>query len=654
MMGIALAASSLLAQEFTTLVSFTNTWRYDQSGQELGTAWRTNDFDDSSWQSGPGVLGYEDSTGVSQYLTTVPSGFGTLFPPPPSQVTTTYYFRTTFLFSGITNSVQLVATNLVDDGCAIWLNGQLAGTLRLPTNGSFNATTFAQGGPSAEGLPEVLNLRGELREGSNQLAVEVHQASATSADVALGMRLIAVRTLPLVITNQPRSLNLMVGDSVTLTVGVSGGPVTYRWQKNGANLQSTKSSLELANVQPSATGDYRVICSNDHFTVTSSVARVTVVPDLAGPRALRAIADNGFGFNAVQVSFSEPLATPPSTVPFEYSVRNPANYRLSRLRNGRTIAVTNVLYSTALGALLMLEGENPDWVLRDDYLLTINNVADRSFNSIPPNSTLPVAWEYVTNLFQDLHTWDFHSSAIFDPGVYDEPWLMPDYVPGAWWGSGWAPFYGVAMPVSTCPSLSLPQTAVGWQPEPMLFRTVFEYPATWPAEATLRVRTAFDDGMVLYLNGSEIYRNNVPGASGTPIDPALRSSARVDAFLCATNISLLLTNLRPGPNCLAAAVVQTSTGLDGDIYFSIEMDARVVLDGVLPPEPLPSLQVSLVDSNRLNLLWNGSGYALESSTNLDSGVLSYPHGPWTEVPRPSNPHLWAITNEPQRFFRLIK
>lgn len=113
---------------------------------------------------------------MSQYLTTVPSGFGTLFPPPPSQVTTTYHFRTTFLFSGITNSVQLVATNLVDDvGCAIWLNGQLAGTLRLPTNGSFNATTFAQGGPSAEGLPEVLNLRGEPAKALDQLAVEVHQ-----------------------------------------------------------------------------------------------------------------------------------------------------------------------------------------------------------------------------------------------------------------------------------------------------------------------------------------------------------------------------------------------------------------------------------------------------------------------------------------------
>lgn len=648
MTGIALAASSLMAQEFTTLISFTNAWKYDRSGADLGTAWRTNDYDDSAWPSGPGLLGYDDQTGQNQYLLHVPSGFGTLFPSPLSPAITTYYFRTSFLFSGATNGVRLFATNLVDDGCAIWLNGQLAGTLRLPTNGSFNATTFA--GSAVEGQPDTVTLRGELREGLNQLAVEVHQAFASSSDVAFGLALAAVKTLPLVITNQPQSQTVIVGDTVVLTVGVSGGPVSYRWQRNGVNLQSTQSILTIANMQASASGEFRVICSNELSSVTSSVANLLVVPDRVGPRAIRAIADNRYGFNAVQVSFSETLVSTLS----EYSARNPANYQLKRLSNGRTIAVTNVLYSSALGALLILEEGNPDWILRENYLLTINNVADRALNIIPPNSTLPVAWEYVTSLFPYLHVWDFHNSAIFDPGVFDEPWFLPDYVPGPWWGNGSAPFYGVAMPVSTCASLSLPQTAVGWQPEPMLFRTMFDYPATWPSGATLRVRTAFDDGMILYLNGSEIYRNNAPGAAGIPVHSGVRSPVRVDGFLCLTNISLSVTNLRPGPNCLAAAVVQSSFGLEGDVLFSIEMDALVVLDGAWPTEPAPVLQMSLADSNHLSVQWTGWGYALESSTNLDAGPLSYPAGPWTEVPRASNPHLWANTNGPQHFFRLKK
>jgi hypothetical protein len=33
-------------------------WKYLDAGVDLGTAWRTLDFDDSAWASGPGPLGY--------------------------------------------------------------------------------------------------------------------------------------------------------------------------------------------------------------------------------------------------------------------------------------------------------------------------------------------------------------------------------------------------------------------------------------------------------------------------------------------------------------------------------------------------------------------------------------------------------------------
>ena len=43
-----LAAPPAQAQQVTTLIQFTNVWKYDQTGAELGTGWRTNDFDDSA------------------------------------------------------------------------------------------------------------------------------------------------------------------------------------------------------------------------------------------------------------------------------------------------------------------------------------------------------------------------------------------------------------------------------------------------------------------------------------------------------------------------------------------------------------------------------------------------------------------------------
>ena len=124
---------------------------------------------------------------------------------------------------------------------------------------------------------------------------------------------------------------------------------------------------------------------------------------------------------------------------------------------------------------------------------------------------------------------------------------------------------------------------------------------------------------------------------------------------CFTNISIAVTNLYPGSNCLAAAVVQFGSGTgDADSYFVLEMDATVLFAPALPPEPLPVLQVTLFDADSIRLSWIGGGYALESSTNLDLGPASYPFGPWTPVPQLSNPYVWNLTNNPARFFRLKK
>ena len=40
-------------------------WKYDDSGSDLGTSWRLLIFNDNSWESGLGILGYgEEDTGT--------------------------------------------------------------------------------------------------------------------------------------------------------------------------------------------------------------------------------------------------------------------------------------------------------------------------------------------------------------------------------------------------------------------------------------------------------------------------------------------------------------------------------------------------------------------------------------------------------------
>ena len=78
--GLVTFAHRAQAQTTSTLIQFTNIWKYDASGNNLGTAWRTNSpaYNDSAWASGPGLLASED--GMAPYLVHVPSGIGTPLP----------------------------------------------------------------------------------------------------------------------------------------------------------------------------------------------------------------------------------------------------------------------------------------------------------------------------------------------------------------------------------------------------------------------------------------------------------------------------------------------------------------------------------------------------------------------------------------------
>jgi hypothetical protein len=100
---------------------------------------------------------------------------------------------------------------------------------------------------------------------------------------AWGMVTSRVATLtvmtPPTITNQPQTTSANVGDTVFLTVGVTGTqPLSYQWQFNGTNLGLPLSTnvLELDNVGTNNTGNYQVIVTNFAGSATSQVAKLLV------------------------------------------------------------------------------------------------------------------------------------------------------------------------------------------------------------------------------------------------------------------------------------------------------------------------------------------------------------------------------------------
>lgn len=81
------------------------------------------------------------------------------------------------------------------------------------------------------------------------------------------------------ITSQPQDLKVTLGAPATFTVGASGAPpLRYQWRRNGADLPGADGpSYTQSRAEESAAFD--VVVSNDHGSVTSDRATLTVVTD---------------------------------------------------------------------------------------------------------------------------------------------------------------------------------------------------------------------------------------------------------------------------------------------------------------------------------------------------------------------------------------
>lgn len=163
-------------------------WRYENTGKDLGTAWKDKTFNDSAWPEGAALLAAETDATSEPIRTTLvrqsPAGKGIL----------TDYFRTHFTFNGNPAGAKLSIRHLVDDGFVLYLNGVevyrfgiAAGPVTVTT-----AATSHEGRNIYEGPFEIP--AAALVAGDNVLAAEVHQTDPGSSDIVFGLELSAITT----------------------------------------------------------------------------------------------------------------------------------------------------------------------------------------------------------------------------------------------------------------------------------------------------------------------------------------------------------------------------------------------------------------------------------------------------------------------------
>jgi hypothetical protein len=154
-------------------------WRYLDTAA-APAAWRASHFDDTAWPTGSAELGFGDGGEA----TVLRNG------------RVTYYFRRTFTVTDVAHLTDLRLDLLADDGAAVAVNGTEVVRSNLPT-GTLTDTTRATSGLSGNPEDSFRSFSvptSALVEGTNTIAVEVHQNAAASSDLSFDARLSAVRS----------------------------------------------------------------------------------------------------------------------------------------------------------------------------------------------------------------------------------------------------------------------------------------------------------------------------------------------------------------------------------------------------------------------------------------------------------------------------
>jgi len=203
---------------------------------------------DNGWASGPAELGYGDGDEATLIS----------FGPTDTNKFVTTYFRRSFVVSNLSDVTNLSLRLLRDDGALVYLNDAEVFRSNMP-GGPVTYLTYAAS--VVGGADETTFFAGNISpsfliSGTNGIAVEIHQANATSTDVSFDLELSAeARPPPL-----PRLAAMRSGQNVILS-----------WPSStfGFRIQSSTNPASINNWSDSS---YPVTTANGFYTAAVSTS----------------------------------------------------------------------------------------------------------------------------------------------------------------------------------------------------------------------------------------------------------------------------------------------------------------------------------------------------------------------------------------------
>jgi spore germination protein YaaH len=532
------------------LISVGSVWRYLDNGSDQGTAWRATSFSDSAWRSGAAELGYGDgdeativgygANGSNKYITT--------------------YFRRTFSITDPAAYGGLTLRVLRDDGAVIYLNGSEVWRINMPA-GAIGYRTLAASvlnAPQESTFYQTTIDPRLLVAGTNVVAVEIHQGDVTSSDISFNLELTGSPAIP-----APSNLQ---------AAATSSDAVSLTWTDNS----TTESGFKIER------------CSGTGCTLFAEIgqvaASVTTFTDvLLSPvteynyrvRAFDATSNSGYSNSASATTLPPPAPASPTGL-----VATPASARqinLSWIDNATTedgfrvercndaLCTTSTQIAQLAANVITYSDSGLMGATTYSYrVVAFNQGGASAYSNIasattltPPPPTGPVtliargaAWKYLDNGSDQATAW---RSQTFNDAA---------------WRSGLAELgYGDGdeRTVVSYGSSSKNKYVTTY------FRGTFD--VTNPAAfQSLLIRLLRDDGAVVYINGTEAWRSNMPaGAIGyrTFASEALVPPQESTFYELSVSPSTLVT----GTNVIAVEIHQSDVG-SSDISFNLELVGR--------------------------------------------------------------------------------
>jgi len=269
-------------ESITALIPKLAVWKYNDTGTDLGTAWRARTYNETAWPQGPGSLGYGNG------------GEGTVisYGPDPANKRITAYFRRKFTVANPAafNELRLLVDR--DDAVMVYLNGTKIFQDNFPggvdetniaysttANGNTEQGTYLQ----QNGISPSL-----LVTGDNWLCAEVHQVNPGSSDLSFDAELLGVVNPPpgvrsaYLTSPEPGTLIPSGTSSVTLTAqarGLNATVTKMEFYVNGAKIGEDSTAPFAATWNAPANGAHslHVVASfNLGAPLTSGTVNVTV------------------------------------------------------------------------------------------------------------------------------------------------------------------------------------------------------------------------------------------------------------------------------------------------------------------------------------------------------------------------------------------